>query len=178
MLLQEPRWLTYQKWAAQNNKQIGDFYAQLEYTIVEGQKYNAGLSMMKGNDKSAHKNFIKGYEGYSEEGNRFGFAEDILKNAQKYNLGKDKNSKGGAKVAPAQPSQVKMKPSKPASISAMSYPGVSQFASYDRPSTKLQIVREIVYVPMKQKQSGGGMMMGGGGVNNMDYKVATIKSAL
>lgn len=172
------RWLAYQKWAEQNNKQIGDFYAQLEYTIVEGQKYNAGLSMMKGNDKSAHKNFIKGYEGYSVEGNRFGFAEDILRNAEKYNLGKDKKSRGGAKIVPKQPSQAKMKPSKPSSVSAMSYPGVSQFASYDKPSTRIQPIRQIVYIPTNQQQSGGVLMVGGGSVNNVDYQVATIKAAL
>jgi len=173
------RWLGYQKWAEKNNKQIGDFYAQLEYTIVEGQTYNAGLSMMKGNDKSAHKKFIKGYEGYSVEGNRFGFAEDILKNAEKYNLGKDKKSKVGAKNVPMQPSQVKMTPSKPYSPSATSYSGVSRFASYDRPLTKLQVVRQIVYVPMNQNQSGRGMIVAdGGGVNNnkLDYEIAVNKA--
>jgi hypothetical protein len=73
-----------------------------------------------------------------------------------------------------------IKPSKPSSISAMAYPGVSNFASYDRPSTQLQVVRQIVYVPMNKQQSGGGgvVMMGGGGVNNIDYQIAATKAAL
>lgn len=78
------RWLTYLQWAKDNGKEPGDFYAQLEYTIVEGEKYNAGLTMMKGDNKEDHKKFIRGYEGYSEEGDRFGFAEDILQNWSKY----------------------------------------------------------------------------------------------
>jgi len=78
------RWLTYLDWASNNNKEPGDFYAQLEYTIVEGEKYNAGLTMMKGDNKEDHKKFISGYEGYSEEGDRFGYAEDILRNLTKY----------------------------------------------------------------------------------------------
>ena len=171
------RWLAYQKWAAQNNKQIGDFYAQLEYTIVEGQQYNANLTMMKGNDKAAHKSFVKGYEGYSVEGNRFGFAEDILKNAEKYGLGR-KNKPAGGKVTKTNLKPMNIKPTKPQSISAMSYPGVSQFASYDRPSTIIQPIRQVVYVPMSQQQPGGVVMVGGGGVNNTDYQIAAIKAAL
>jgi hypothetical protein len=171
------RWLAYQKWANQNNKQIGDFYAQLEYTIVEGQKYNAGLTMMKGNDREAHKSFVKGYEGYSVEGDRFGFAEDILKNAEKYGLGR-KNKPGGGKIIETNLKPVKIKPSKPQSMSAMSYPRVSQFASYDKPSTIVQPIRQVVYVPMSQQQSGGVVMVGSGGVNNTDYQIAAIKAAL
>jgi Phage tail lysozyme len=171
------RWLAYQKWANQNNKQIGDFYAQLEYTIVEGQKYNAGLTMMKGNDREAHKSFVKGYEGYSVEGDRFGFAEDILKNAEKYGLGR-KNKPGGGKIIETNLKPVKIKPSKPQSMSAMSYPRVSQFASYDKPSTIVQPIRQVVYVPMPQQQSGGVVMVGSGGVNNTDYQIAAIKAAL
>jgi hypothetical protein len=171
------RWLAYQKWANQNNKQIGDFYAQLEYTIVEGQKYNAGLTMMKGNDREAHKSFVKGYEGYSVEGDRFGFAEDILKNAEKYGLGR-KNKPRGGKIIETNLKPVKIKPSKPQSMSAMSYPRVSQFASYDRPSTVIQPIRQVVYVPMSQQQSGGVVMVGSGGVNNTDYQIAAIKAAL
>lgn len=170
------RWLGYLKWAKANGKQAGDFYAQLEYTIVEGQKYNAGLTSMKGNDKNAHKRFIKGYEGYSVEGNRFGYAEGILKNYQKYGL---KKGQGGGNFKRTSNSPMNIKPMKPSSISATSYPGVSKFASYDRPSTQLQIVRQIVYVSMNQQQSGGGViMMGGGGVNNMDYQIAATKAAL
>jgi hypothetical protein len=170
------RWLGYLKWAKENNKQVGDFYAQLEYTIVEGQKYNAGLSMMKGNDKNAHKRFIKGYEGYSVEGNRFGFAEGILKNSEKYGL---KKGQGGGNRKKTSNVQMNIRPSKPSSISATSYPGVSRFASYDRPSTQLQVVRQIVYVPMNQQKSGGGIVMiGGGGVNNIDYQIAATKAAL
>lgn len=171
------RWLAYQKWANQNNKQIGDFYAQLEYTIVEGQKYNAGLTMMKGNDREAHKSFVKGYEGYSVEGDRFGFAEDILKNAEKYGLGR-KNKPRGGKIIETNLKPVKIKPSKPQSMAAMSYPKVSQFASYDRPSTVIQPIRQVVYVPMSQQQSGGVVMVGSGGVNNTDYQIAAIKAAL
>lgn len=171
------RWLGYLKWAKANGKQAGDFYAQLEYTIVEGQKYNAGLTSMKGNDKNAHKRFIKGYEGYSVEGNRFGYAEGILKNYQKYGL---KKGQGGGNFKRTSNSPMNIKPSKPSSISAMAYPGVSNFASYDRPSTQLQVVRQIVYVPMNKQQSGGGgvVMMGGGGVNNIDYQIAATKAAL
>jgi hypothetical protein len=56
---------------------------------------------------------------------------------------------------------------------------VSRFASYDRPSTQLQVVRQIVYVPMNQQKSGGGIVMiGGGGVNNIDYQIAATKAAL
>lgn len=170
------RWLAYKKWAQANGKQEGDFYAQLEYTIVEGQKYNAGLTSMKGNDKNAHKRFVKGYEGYSVEGNRFGYAEEILKNAKKYGLQK---GQGGGRFENNNLKPADIKPTRPSSISAMAYPGVSNFASYDRPSTKLQVVRQIVYVPMNQKSSGGGViMMGGGGVNNMDYQIATTKASL
>ena len=78
------RWIKYKEWAAANNKQVGDFYAQLEYTIVEGNQYNSGLAMMKGNDIEEHKKFIKAYEGYSEEGNRFGYGQDILNNIAEY----------------------------------------------------------------------------------------------
>jgi hypothetical protein len=61
----------------------------------------------------------------------------------------------------------------------MSYPSVSQFASYDRPSTIVQPIRQVVYVPMGQSSSGGGVvMMGSGGVNNIDYQIAAIKAAL
>jgi hypothetical protein len=71
----------------------------------------------------------------------------------------------------------KIKPSKPQSMTAMSYPRVSQFASYDRPSTVIQPIRQVVYVPMPQQQSGGVVMVGGG-VNNTDYQIAAIKAAL
>ena len=173
------RWLGYKEWAKKNNKQIGDFYAQLEYTIVEGQQYNANLSMMKGNNKSEHRNFIKGYEGYSVEGNRFGFAEDILRNPQKYGLAKRSGGKTivGPDLKPN--NSASLSSMKPSSISAMSYPSVSQFASYDRPSTIVQPIRQVVYVPMGQSSSGGGVvMMGSGGVNNIDYQIAAIKAAL
>jgi hypothetical protein len=72
----------------------------------------------------------------------------------------------------------KIKPSKPQSMAAMSYPKVSQFASYDRPSTVIQPIRQVVYVPMSQQQSGGVVMVGSGGVNNTDYQIAAIKAAL
>lgn len=173
------RWLGYKEWAKKNNKQIGDFYAQLEYTIVEGQQYNTNLSMMKGNNKSEHRNFIKGYEGYSVEGNRFGFAEDILRNPQKYGLAKRSGGKTivGPDLKPN--NSASLSSMKPSSISAMSYPSVSQFASYDRPSTIVQPIRQVVYVPMGQSSSGGGVvMMGSGGVNNIDYQIAAIKAAL
>jgi hypothetical protein len=71
-----------------------------------------------------------------------------------------------------------IKPSKPQSMAAMSYPRVSQFASYDRPSTVIQPIRQVVYVPMSQQQSGGVVMVGSGGVNNTDYQIAAIKAAL
>ena len=76
------RWIKYKEWAAANNKQPGDFYAQLEYTVVEGASY--GIERMKGNDVEKHKQFVKAYEGYSEEGSRFGFAQDIINNIQEY----------------------------------------------------------------------------------------------
>ena len=96
------RWLTYLQWAKDNGKEPGDFYAQLEYTIVEGEKYNAGLTMMKGDNKEDHKKFIRGYEGYSEEGNRFGYAEDILQNLTKYTGGPPNNPK----TPPAPPNKI------------------------------------------------------------------------
>jgi hypothetical protein len=169
------RWLGYKRWAKQNNKQIGDFFAQLEYTIVEGQKYNAGLSMMKGSDRSAHKNFIRGYEGYSVEGNRFGFAEDILKNAEKYGLSKRKG--GGGKAIESKLSPTNIKKSKPQSISASSYPQISSFPSYDK--DKLQVIRQVVYVPVAQPQQPGGIIpINVGGVNNIDYQVAASKASI
>jgi hypothetical protein len=78
------RWIKYKEWAAANNKQPGDFYAQLEYTIVEGNQYDSGLKKMKGNNIQEHKQFVKAYEGYSEEGSRFGYAQDIINNIQEY----------------------------------------------------------------------------------------------
>lgn len=81
------RWKAYLKWAEQNKKDPGDFYAQLEYTMVEGETYNKGLTALKGNDKAAIMRFIKGYEGYSEEGSRFGYGEDILRNIDRYRSG-------------------------------------------------------------------------------------------
>lgn len=81
------RWIKYKEWAAANGKEPGDFYAQLEYTVVEGNQYNSGLTMMKGNDIEEHKKFIKAYEGYSHEGNRFGYGQDILNNVQEYKGG-------------------------------------------------------------------------------------------
>ena len=81
------RWIKYKEWAAANGKQVGDFQAQLEYTIVEGNQYNSGLTMMKGSDIEEHKKFIKAYEGYSHEGNRFGYGQDILNNVQEYKGG-------------------------------------------------------------------------------------------
>lgn len=173
------RWLGYKEWAKKNNKQIGDFYAQLEYTIVEGQTYNNQLLMMKGNNISEHRNFIKGYEGYSEEGNRFGYAEDILRNAEKYGLSKRSGGKTiiGPNLNPN--NSASLSSMKPSSISAMSYPIVSQFTSYDRPSTIVQPIRQVVYVPVGQSSSGGGVMMiGNSGVNNIDYQIAAIKAAL
>jgi len=96
-----------------------------------------------------------------------------------YGGGEPDKKRSGSSQLSFVPSKIKMPASKPSSVSAMSYPGVSQFASYDRPSTKIQPIRHIVYVPINQKQSNsGGMMMEGGGVNNVDYKVATIKAAL
>lgn len=174
------RWLGYLNWAKTNNKQPGDFYAQLEYTIVEGQKYNAGLTSMKGSDKNAHKNFIRGYEGYSVEGNRFGFAEDILKNPEKYGLTKQQGG-GETKKLPIdlkKNRQASILPNKPSSIAASSYAQVSQFPSYEK--DKLQIVRQVVYVPLQQqKPSGGGVVvMGGDSVNNIDYQIAATKAAL
>ena len=80
------RWLGYKSWAAKNNKGIFDFNAQLEYTIVEGETYNSGFPLMKSSNKSDHRKFVKAYEGYSVEGHRFGYAEDILKNKKKYGL--------------------------------------------------------------------------------------------
>jgi len=81
------RWIKYKEWAAANNKEPGDFYAQLEYTIVEGNQYNSGLTKMKGDNVQEHMQFIKAYEGYSEEGNRFGYGQDILNNVQEYRGG-------------------------------------------------------------------------------------------
>ena len=81
------RWIKYKEWAAANGKEPGDFYAQLEYTVVEGNQYNSGLTMMKGSDIEEHKKFIKAYEGYSHEGNRFGYGQDILNNVQEYKGG-------------------------------------------------------------------------------------------
>jgi len=172
------RWLGYQEWAKQNNKKINDFYAQLEYTIVEGQKYNAGLTMMKGNNISDHKKFIKGYEGYSVEGSRFGYAEDILKNLGKYGFGKQQ---GGKTVTnpDLKPNYASLSPSKPSSLSAMAYPGVSQFASYDKPNVIYQPIRQIVYVPTSSPQPmNTPVLVGGGSVNNIDYEIALTKAAL
>ena len=81
------RWLTYKQWAASNGYQVGDLMAQLEYTIVEGEQYNSGLTMMKGNNVEDHKKFVKAYEGYSEEGSRFGYAQDIINNIHEYKGG-------------------------------------------------------------------------------------------
>jgi hypothetical protein len=47
--------------------------------------------MMKGDNVEDHKKFVKAYEGYSEEGNRFGYAQDIINNISEY--------KGGAQPA-------------------------------------------------------------------------------
>ena len=171
------RWLGYQEWAKQNNKKINDFYAQLEYTIVEGEQYNAGLLMMKGNNISDHKKFIKGYEGYSVEGSRFGYAEDILRNLEKYGFGKKQGGK--TTVNPdLKPNYASLSQSKPSSISAMAYPGVSQFASYDKPSVVYQPIRQIVYVPTSSPQPMSPPVFIGGGVNNIDYEIALTKAAL
>lgn len=78
------RWVKFKKWAEDNNKNPGDFNVQLEYTLVEGETYNKGLTALKGKDKKAIMAFIKGYEGYSVEGNRFGYGEDILRNMSNY----------------------------------------------------------------------------------------------
>jgi hypothetical protein len=78
------RWIKYKEWAAANSKEPGDFFAQLEYTIVEGNQYDSGLKKMKGNNVQEHMQFVKAYEGYSEEGSRFGYAQDILNNVAEY----------------------------------------------------------------------------------------------
>ena len=81
------RWIKYKEWAAANSKEPGDFFAQLEYTIVEGNQYDSGLKKMKGNNVQEHMQFVKAYEGYSEEGSRFGYAQDILNNVAEYKGG-------------------------------------------------------------------------------------------
>ena len=81
------RWIKYKEWAAANGKEVGDFFAQLEYTIVEGEQYNSGLTMMRGDNIDQHKEFISSYEGYSHEGNRFGYGQDILDNVEEYKGG-------------------------------------------------------------------------------------------
>lgn len=78
------RWKGYMKWAKENGKDPGDFYSQLEYTLVEGETYNKGLTTLKGNDKEAIMRYIKAYEGYSVEGDRFGYGEDILRKIDAY----------------------------------------------------------------------------------------------
>jgi len=167
------RWLGYLNWAKNSNKNPGDFYAQLEYTIVEGQTYNSGLSMMKSNNKSEHMKFIRKYEGYDEEGNRFGFAEDILKNPQKYGL-----SKQGGEIKSIKPIQSRsggapIAQTKPSSISANSYSAISTRASYDR--NKLQVIRDVVYVPMNQSQSTSQIITSqSSGVNNIDKQILDI----
>ena len=167
------RWLGYLDWAKKSNKNPGDFYSQLEYTVVEGQTYNAGLKMMKGNSKEDHKNFIKNYEGYSEEGNRFGFAEDILKNSQKYGLIKQGGETKSIKPTQSASADASIAQTKPSSISANSYSAISRRASYDR--NKLQVIRDIVYVPMNQSQSTSQIITSqSSGVNNIDKQILDI----
>jgi hypothetical protein len=96
------RWKGFLKWAQDNNKNTGDFYSQLEYTIVEGERYQKGLSSLKGTNKKAIMKFIKAYEGYSEEGSRFGYGESILQNIEKYKSGAgDGRQARGANQTPA-----------------------------------------------------------------------------
>lgn len=167
------RWLGYLDWAKKSNKNPGDFYSQLEYTVVEGQTYNAGLKMMKGNSKEDHKIFIKNYEGYSEEGNRFGFAEDILKNSQKYGLIKQGGETKSIKPTQSTSADASIAQTKPSSISANSYSAISRRASYDR--NKLQVIRDIVYVPMNQSQSTSQIITSqSSGVNNIDKQILDI----
>jgi len=167
------RWLGYLDWAKKSNKNPGDFYSQLEYTVVEGQTYNAGLKMMKGNSKEDHKIFIKNYEGYSEEGNRFGFAEDILKNSQKYGLIKQGGETKSIKPTQSASADASIAQTKPSSISANSYSAISRRASYDR--NKLQVIRDIVYVPMNQSQSTSQIITSqSSGVNNIDKQILDI----
>ena len=87
------RWKGFQKWAKDNNKDTGDFIAQLEYTLVEGETYNKGLTTLKGTDKKAIMDYIEAYEGYSEEGSRFSYGEDILQNIDRYRSGATPPSK-------------------------------------------------------------------------------------
>jgi len=168
------RWLGYLNWAKNSGKNPGDFYAQLEYTIVEGQTYNANLSSMKGNDKSAHMKFIKGYEGYSVEGKRFGYAEDILKNPQKYGLRKRQGGETKSiKLDNRSTKTASIAQSRPSSISANSYSSISSRASYDK--NKLQVIRDVVYVPMNQSQSMAQIITPqSSGVNNIDKQLLDI----
>ena len=95
------RWLTYKQWATSNGYEVGDLMAQLEYTIVEGNQYNNGLVMMKGDNVEDHKKFVKAYEGYSEEGNRFGYAQDIINNISEYKGGPTPSAPTPTSVSPS-----------------------------------------------------------------------------
>ena len=95
------RWLAYKQWATSNGYEVGDLMAQLEYTIVEGNQYNNGLVMMKGDNVEDHKKFVKAYEGYSEEGNRFGYAQDIINNIQEYKGGPTPSAPTPTPVSPS-----------------------------------------------------------------------------
>jgi hypothetical protein len=64
------RWAKYEKWAVENGLDPKTKQAQMDYMIVEAEKY-PGFESLKGNDPAALREFIKNFEGYGVEGARF-----------------------------------------------------------------------------------------------------------
>jgi len=169
--------------AKDKGKSASDLETQLDYIrweLAGGNQYETAqfaAAMASGSTLSAKT------RGFAEKVERASPAELNASMKKRIGAAQSAYGQGGKEFYSHKVSNININPAnikstRPQSRAAMAYPGVSQFASYDRPSTIIQPIRQVVYVPMGQQKSSGVVMMGGGGVNNTDYQIAAIKAAL
>jgi hypothetical protein len=164
--------------AKEKGKPASDLETQLDYIrweLAGGNQYETAqfaAAMASGSTVSEKT------RGFAEKVERASPAELNASMKKRIGAAQSAYGQGGGRFTETNLRPANIKPTRPQSRAATAYPGVSQFASYDRPSTRIQPIRQVVYVPMGQQQSGGVVMLGGGGVNNTDYQIAAIKAAL
>lgn len=164
--------------AKERGKSASDLQVQLDYIKWELKGGNAYESAQFAAAMASGSTIAAKTRGFAEKVERASAGELGASMKKRIGAAQSAYGQGGGFLEKNIPVPMTVKPSKPKSVSVVSYPGVSQFASYDKPSTRIQPIRQIVYVPMNQQQPGGVMIMGGDGVNNTDYQIAAIKAAL
>lgn len=172
------------QFAKDKGKQASDLQTQLDYIAWElkgGNAYETSQfqrAMAYGNTISAKT------KGFAYEVERA--SADELSSSMRKRIGAAQSAygQGGSAFSKINLPSLKKEsanilPQKPQSISAMSYPGVSQFASYEK--DKVQLVRQVIYMPISQNQQSSGkkmMPVAVGGVNNIDYQIAARAASL